>query len=84
MVENQLASFWRPALSQAFAGGGATTPTTATNTKRNSVPRKGTRTPRLELAAKAKALHAGDHSYGEIAKILGIPKSTVWDLVNGE
>ena len=42
MAENQLASFWRLALSQAFARGGATTPNTAPNINRDSMPRKGT------------------------------------------
>ena len=80
-MENQLAFFWRPALSRAFAGVGAVPSSEESGTKFASTLRKGARTPREELASKAKALHEVGHSYGQIAKILGIPKSSVWDLV---
>ena len=81
MVLNEMPSFWRPALSRAFAAQQPETPKKNTSAR---APRKGTRTPREELSGRAKALHAQGYSYGEIAQMMGLPKSTVWDLVNGE
>jgi len=83
LVENQLASFWRPSLSQAFAATGSASTNPGTERGPAAVPRKGTRTPKEDLAAKAEALHRAGHSYRQIAKILGIPRSSTWDLVNG-
>lgn len=83
LVENSLASFWRPALSRAFASGVSPTEP-GSERKPSAPPRRGIRTPTQDLAAKAKSLHLAGHSYGTISKILGIPKSSVWDLVNGK
>jgi hypothetical protein len=77
LVENELASFWRPALSHAFAN----VPGVEQAAQQVS-PRKGARTPREELVTRAKSLINSGHSYGKAAQILGLPRSTVWDLVN--
>ena len=82
MVQNQLASFWRPGLSRAFADVGHAVTSGEQSKRFTTVPRKGTQTSREELSAKANALRSAGHSYGQVSKILGIPKSTVWDLVN--
>jgi hypothetical protein len=77
MVENTLASFWRPALSHAFAN-------TAGVQQENQPPshRNGARTPREDLVVRAKGLISSGHSYGKAAQAMGLPRSTVWDLVN--
>ncbi len=76
LVENELASFWKPALSRAFA---KTTP----DQDGNGVgQRKGAKTPREDLKERAKALRQQDNSYGDIGKILGISKTLAWELVN--
>ena len=79
MVMNRLASFWRPALSHAFSG--------AVGSQRASgrpiTYRQGERTPKAGLESRARAMHNAGHSYGQIAKILGVSKSTVYELVNG-
>ena len=82
LVQNELASFWSSALSRAFAGGQSSQ--TSSDGSRSPVRRKGTRTPREELTARAKQLRAADISYGQIAKNLGVSKSTAWELVNGD
>ena len=74
-VENELASFWRPDLSHAFAA-------VNQNPQTPGQPRKGERTPREELLARAKAMRSAGHSYGEISKMLGIGKTTAFDMVN--
>ena len=76
LVESELASFWKPALSRAFAQG---VPDQNSN---GTVQRKGARTPREELKCRALALRRQDHSYGDIGKILGISKTLAWELVN--
>ena len=73
LVENELATFWRPALSHAFANAG-------TN-ESQATARKGTRTPRQDLVAHAREL-VQLHGYGKAATLMGLPKSTVWDLLN--
>ena len=74
-MENELATFWRPALSHAFSNIG----TDLTQ----GTPRKGTKTPREDLVAEAKGLINDTHmSYGEASQVMGLPRSTVWDLVN--
>jgi len=65
MVKNELASFWRPALSHAFADAGP-----SPVKERSSSPpglRKGSRTPTAELKAKARAMREADYSYSQIA-----------------
>ena len=76
LVENELASFWKPALSRAFAQG------VPDHNSNETGQRKGTRTPREELKNRAKALRRQGHSYGDIGKILGISKTLAWELVN--
>ena len=83
LVENKLATFWRPALSNAFAGGSPMANIDSKGIETTPKIRKGERTPREELAAKAIELRKAGFSYGEIGKMLGISKSTAWDLVNG-
>ena len=79
MLENELPSFWRPALSHAYASAVGTQQAGWQNTRH----RKGTKTPRAELEARAKAMRRAGHSYGQIAKALGVSKSTAYELVNG-
>lgn len=75
LVEDELATFWKPALSRAFAsvtpgqdGNGAEQP-------------RGAKTPREELVGKTKSLKKLGHSGREIAAILGIPPSTTQDYL---
>ena len=75
LVENGLPSFWKPALSKAFA---AVQPGQGTNLAEN---RKGAKTPREQLVCQAKALRQQGHSIREIGKILGIPRSTTSDYL---
>ena len=76
LVENELASYWKPALSRAFAQG---TPDQNSNW---TGQRKGVKTSREELKGRALALRQQGHSYGQIAKIQGISKTLAWSLVN--
>ena len=77
LVENELASFWKPALSRAFA---TATPDQHTG---GAGRRKGAKTPKEELKARAKELRIQKgYSFGEIGKILGISKTLAWDLVS--
>ncbi len=62
LVENELASFWKPALSRAFAQG------VPDQNNNGTGQRKGARTPREELKNRAKALRRQGHSYGDIGK----------------
>ena len=66
IVENQLPTFWKPALSRLFASGDTS----------ESVRRVGKRSPR-ERAARAMELRAKRYSYSQIAQELGVSKSTV-------
>ena len=75
LVENELATFWKPALSRAFAQG---IPDPASQPAEG---RRGTKTPREELVEKAKLLKKQGHSVREIAGILGIPPSTTQDYL---
>ena len=76
LVENELAGFWRPALSRAFAKA------TPDQSSSNTAPRKAARTPRAELKAGAKALSQQGYSFGQIGGTLGISKAFAWKLVN--
>ncbi|MBI4199681.1 MAG: hypothetical protein HY535_04320 [Chloroflexi bacterium] len=65
------------ALSHAFAN--------AAGVQQDDHPpshRNGARTPREDLAGRAKGLISSGHSYGKAAQVMGLPRSTVWDLVN--
>ena len=77
LVENELASYWKPALSRAFA---QATPDQNSN---GAGQRMGVKTSREELKGRALALRQQDQSYGVIGKILGISKTLAWELVNG-
>ena len=84
LMSNELPSFWRPALSRAFADVERTA-TASPSPSQQPGRTGGTRTPTDELAAKLKHMRDVEHlSYGEIARRTGLPKSTVWDLINGE
>ena len=78
MVENNLASFWKPAISRAFAAVG-------TEHLKASGPastlRKGHRTPREDLVADVRAMREAGYSSKQIADAKGLPRSTVVDLV---
>ena len=76
-MENELASYWKPALSRAFA---QATPDQNSN---GAGQRMGVKTSREELKGRALALRQQDQSYGVIGKILGISKTLAWELVNG-
>ena len=80
IVKNELASFWRPALSHAFADAG---PSTA-NQWSSSPPglRKGRRTPAAELKARARAMREAGYSYSQIAHALGLSKGTAWNWLH--
>ncbi len=45
-------------------------------------PRKGQRTPTEEKRERARKMRAAGHSYGEIAKALGVGRSYAHKLVN--
>jgi len=66
MLENSLPSFWTPALSKAYAD--------STPIKELVIPKRMTREEKIKLA---KELHRQGFSLGQIAKILGVSKSTV-------
>lgn len=66
LVENDPADYWTPALSHACAN----EPIDDSDRGENGLGGfgKGTKTPRTELAARARAMRAAGMSYGEIAK----------------
>ena len=72
MVENSLPSFWSTGLSKAYAD----------NTPIDKVilPNK---MPREEKIKMARELHRQGFSLGEIAKVLGVSKSTVKNYLDG-
>ena len=80
IVKNELGSFWRPALSRAFADAGPP----AANRRSSSPPglRKGSRTPTAELKAKARAMREAGYSYSQIAHTLGLSKGTAWNWLH--
>ena len=65
MLENSLSSFWTPSLSKAYAN--------SAPVSEMAIPQKMTREEKIKLA---KELHRQGFSLGQIAKILGISKST--------
>ena len=72
LVENQLPTFWKPALSRLFASGD--TP--------GSVRRVRKLSPR-ERAARAKELRVKGCSYSQIAQELGVSKPAVLNYLKG-
>jgi len=82
LVRHEPASYWREALSNAFAGvmSADDQPNVVGKT---AAPRQGKRLSKEELRARAKELVLVRHlSYGQAAKMIGLSKSTVWDLVH--
>ena len=80
LVRHEPASYWRPALSNAFAGSMSADDGPQPKT---TSPRHGERLSKEEVRARAKDLVlVQGKSYGEAATILDLPKSSVWDLVN--
>ncbi len=76
MVRNALPSFWRPALSKAFAAG--VSPDGANRPVERSPMRRGSKTPRSEKIARAREMRAAGLSLSQIAKAIGVKsKSTV-------
>ena len=74
IVKNELASFWRPALSRAFADAGPTTANGRPSTRTSL--RRGSRTTTAELKAKAKDMREAGYSYSQISHALSVSKGT--------
>ena len=72
LLENELATFWKPALSTVFASAGQV-----------AVHRTAKRLTRQEKTQQAMALRSEGHSLREIANMLGVSKSTVRQLPEG-
>ena len=70
LVRSELASFWVPRLSRAFAQPSEETATL----------RRGKLPPRQELVERVARMRRADLSYAEIAKNLGISKTKAWRL----
>ena len=82
LVRHEPASYWREALSNAFAGA-MSTDDQPNVVGKTAAPRQGKRLSKDELRARAKDLVLVRHlSYGQAAKMIGLSKSTVWDLVH--
>ena len=92
LMENQLPSFWSDSLSRILGdtpvglelGGGKDDGKIRRGSKANDTApsRKGKKTSTEEKRERAKKMHAGGHSYGEISKTLGISRSYAFKLVN--
>jgi len=80
IVKNELASFWRPALSHAFADAGPSA--TEGQPSAQTGLRKGSRTPSAELKAKARDMREAGYSYSQIAHALGVSKGTAWNWLH--
>ena len=78
LMENLLPSFWTDSLSHIF---GDVSVGSSLNELRPTY-RRGYRTSSKERKARAQHLHSIGHSYGEIAKMLGVSKSQAYRLVN--
>ncbi len=92
LMENQLPSFWSDSLSRILGdvpvglefSGGKDDGVISKGTKANDTgaTRKGKKTSTEEKRERAKKMHAGGHTYGEISKTLGISRSYAHKLVN--
>jgi hypothetical protein len=78
LIRNELPSFWRSSLSHAYAD----VADDDMSIPSEKAVRYGTRVPRSELVRRAKAMRSAGRSYGEIAKALGVSKSTAHAMVN--
>ena len=78
LVENLQPSFWRSGLSHVYADAVGPQQTDRRPTRH----RKGVKTPREDLVAEAKSLIDGGYSYRQAAQVMGLPRATVWDLIN--
>jgi hypothetical protein len=72
MLDADLPTFWKPSMSRLFA-----------DESGSRVTRNPKELTKNQLIAKAKDLRSQDISYGEIAKVLGVSKSTVMNYVKG-
>lgn len=66
IIETKLATFWKPSLSRLFSGNDS--PASQRGARKLSLQ---------ERTAKAIALRSQGYSYGQIANILGVSKSTI-------
>jgi hypothetical protein len=86
LMDNLLPSFWSDSLSRIFgdtpAFGTAKSGDSLSSQGETAVPRRGKRTPPVLRKERAKAMHNAGHTYGEIAKNLGISKSQAYRDVN--
>ena len=73
LVKNELASFWKPRLSHAFADGGQGTGT--------ATSRRGKRPSIEEQGRRARKMRQAGLSYAEIARNLGVSKQTAYRRV---
>lgn len=81
LVRCELPTYWRPALSTAYAAVGLVDPSSDAESK-SAPTRPGTRTSKAELRVWAKDLViVRHHSYRQAAKVMGVPRSTLSDLV---
>ena len=74
LVQNELPSFWTPRLSRAFADG-LSAP--------RAGQRRGSRPSREKQRKEAQRMNEAGLSCGQIAKNLGVSKTTAWRLING-
>ena len=90
LMENQLPSFWTESLSRIFQDAPVMLGTDGEDGKvqghkvnnKIALPRKGQRTSTDEKRERARRMRAAGHSYGEIAKALGVSRSYAHKLVN--
>jgi len=72
LLENKLASFWKPSLSKIFAA-----------ESKSEVQRPAKRLSPHQKAVKARELRSQGYSLSEIGKFLGVSKSTVVNYLKG-
>ena len=84
LMENALPTFWSDGLSRAFADTRPGIPSGVRDGHEEGARliRRAAAPTTDELRLRARQLHAAGHSYGEIAKILGVSKTQAWRLVN--
>jgi len=90
LMENQLPSFWAESLSRMFEDAPVMLGTDGEEREiqghkfnsKTALPRKGQRSSTEEKRERARKMRAAGHSYGEIAKALGVARSYAHKLVN--